>query len=158
MYQPHKTYPGNNRFQDYLERRLTDLHYFGFPCFGKIKHSVLLFIISIFFMSLLPFVHIGKCLFLCHFLSKLAQNFLMSVFYDLHFILFKFSQLVNIYISVLSASKDYLNKHLITFNAFTLCLNTGVSQKFWNILVFISLWHIYHVTEAVNVMVGIHCG
>lgn len=59
MYQTHKTYPGNNRFQDYLERRLTDLHYHGFPCFGKIKHSLLLFLISISFMSLLPFVHIA---------------------------------------------------------------------------------------------------
>lgn len=73
MYQTHKTYPGNNRFQDYLERRLTDLHYHGFPCFGKIKHSLLLFLISISFMSLLPFVHIGKCVYFLIIIHKVLK-------------------------------------------------------------------------------------
>lgn len=59
MYKAHRTHAGNNRLQNYIETRLTDLHYHGIPGFKRIKHNFSLFIISIFFMSLLPFVHIA---------------------------------------------------------------------------------------------------
>ena len=36
--------------------------------------------------------------------------------------------------------------------------NTRVSKKFYNILVHTSLWCVYHVIEAVQGMVGTHCG
>ncbi|GAB1605293.1 uncharacterized protein LOC115222212 [Argonauta hians] len=55
----HKTSTLNNRFQDYVERRLTELHYQGCPSLGGAWKKVLAFIAAVIVLVLVPFIHIG---------------------------------------------------------------------------------------------------
>ncbi|XP_036367295.1 uncharacterized protein LOC115222212 isoform X1 [Octopus sinensis] len=55
----HKTSSLNNRFQDYVERRLTEVHYQGCPSFGGVKKKALPFIFAVLFIILIPFLHIA---------------------------------------------------------------------------------------------------
>ena len=55
----------------------------------------------------------------------------------------------------------YLKLTFIVFRyspaSYNPCNTTRVSQRFCNILVYVSLWHLIYMTEAVQIVEGIQC-